>query len=215
MPTWPNTETHLVRRLADPADDAAWSRFDLLYRPVIYRYARSAGLQHSDAEALVGEVLTRVFRASVRWANTDGQEASKSERPDRFRAWLQRVSKNALLNLVTRQLKERGTGGTSHQIALSGRAVPDDVQRIRWESEHREHLFRMAAREVQPNVPEDHWNVFWQSHIEEQSIADVAEQFGQSIGSVYAIRSRVLKRLRVAVQHMETFVDQPIGEVPQ
>ena len=73
MNQWPNTEPTLVERLADPRDDAAWNRFDTLYRPVVYRYARTRGLQHSDAETLVAEVMSRVFRAAGRWSKDSGK----------------------------------------------------------------------------------------------------------------------------------------------
>lgn len=210
MPQWPDTEATLVRRLADRDDDAAWNRFDLLYRPVIYRYARSSGLQHSDAETIVAEVMTRVFRAAQRWASP-----SDSQRPDHFRAWLQRVSKNALLNLVTRQLQRRGTGGTSHQLNLAGRPEPDDAARSRWEHQHRQHVFRIAAREVQATVDEDHWAIFWQTHVEGRPANEAAKEFGHSIGSVYAIRSRLVKRLRIAVDAIESLSHQTAGGIDQ
>ncbi|MEM6469114.1 MAG: sigma-70 family RNA polymerase sigma factor [Planctomycetota bacterium] len=206
MSSWPDTEPTLVHRLGDRSDEAAWARFDELYRPVIYRFARSEGLQHSDAEALVAEVMSRVFRAAGRWASgADGERRIQADaRPTRFRAWLCRVARNALLNLVTRQLKQRGTGGTSHQLSMVGRPHPNDFARERWEAEHRQHVFRLAALRVQAGVDDLHWQVFWQSHIEGMSIPDVAAQFDQSIGSVYAIRSRLLKRLRSAVEQISS-----------
>lgn len=201
MNHWPNTEPTLVERLADPRDDAAWNRFDTLYRPVVYRYARTRGLQHSDAETLVAEVMSRVFRAAGRWSKDSGQGASS--RPLRFTAWLRRVAENALLNLVTRQLSRRGTGGTSHQLSLVGRPLPDDASRIEWERQHRRHLFVTAAGVVQSRVDADHWTIFWQTHVDGVPIEQAAKQSGRSVGAVYAIRSRIVRRLREAVMCIE------------
>ena len=242
MNPWPDTESTLVRRLGDPRDDEAWSRFDSLYRPVIYRYARSRGLQHADAETLVGEVMSRVFRAAERWSQSPKQESLASgqdtsdvmhntndentldetaedsarpqlkstEQPTRFRAWLCRVAENALLNLVTRQLSRRGTGGTSHQISLSGRPIADDDSRSRWELEHRQHVFLAAAGQVKTQVDETQWQLFWKTHVDGVPIPEAADQAGSSIGMAYAIRSRILKRLRDAVARIER-LDDPLS----
>jgi RNA polymerase sigma-70 factor (ECF subfamily) len=197
MNQWPNIESALVERLCHPRDDAAWNRFDALYRPVVYRYARARGLQHSDAETLVAEVMSRVFRAAGRWSNDSPQDGSS--RPLRFTGWLRRVAENALLNLVTRQLSRRGTGGTSHQLSLAGRSVPDDASRIEWERQHRQHLFVTAAGVVQSRVDAEHWKIFWQTHVDGVPIDQAAKQSGRSIGAVYAIRSRIVRQLREAV----------------
>ncbi|MCO8120864.1 sigma-70 family RNA polymerase sigma factor [Stieleria sp. TO1_6] len=201
MSHWPDTQPTLLQRIADPRDDAAWNRFDALYRPVIYRYARSRGLQHSDAEALVADVIARVFRAAQRWSTES--EPGDSDRPLKFSAWLHRVSENALLNLVTRQLSRRGTGGTSHQLSLAGRPLPDDQSRTDWQREQQQHLFVTAASVVKSQVESEQWLIFWQTHVDGVSIARAAELSGRSIGSVYAIRSRVLRRLRQAVTRIE------------
>ena len=210
MTRWPDTERTLVQRLADPRDDAAWTRFDAMYRPVVYRYARSRGLQHSDAESLVSEVMSRVFRAASRWSN--GSDDERDQRPTKFSAWLHRVAENALLNLVTRQLLRRGTGGTSHQLTMAGRAIPDDLAHTMWERQHRDHLFVTAAGLVQARVSPDHWSVFWQTHVDGVPIAEVAEQTGRSLGAIYAIRSRIIKHLREAVAGLERLDALELGE---
>ncbi|QDV86712.1 RNA polymerase sigma factor [Planctomycetes bacterium TBK1r] len=210
MHPWPDTEPKLVRRLADSRDDAAWNRFDTLYRPVIYRYARGRGLQHSDAETLVAEVMSRVFRAASRWSSHFEQD--NPARPQRFRAWLRRIAENALLNLVTRQLSKRGTGGTSAQISLSQRARADDASRIEWNRQHQQHLFVTAAGNVQSKVDAEHWKIFWQTHVDGLSIEQAAQQSGRSIGSVYAIRSRIVRRLRDAVTRIEQLEDVGLRE---
>lgn len=201
MNPWPDTEPTLVQRLADPSDDVAWNRFDSLYRPVVYRYARSRGLQHSDAETLVADVMSRVFRAASRWSSQ--QNDSQGERPTRFRAWLHRIAENALLNLVTRQLSRRGTGGTSHQLSMAGRAIPDEASRLQWLQQHRQHLFVIAAGQVQAQVDKEHWSIFWQTHVDGMSIEQAAVQSGRTIGSVYAIRSRMVRRLREVVSCLQ------------
>ena len=210
MNRWPDTESKLVLRLADAGDDAAWNQFDTLYRPVIYRYARSRGLQHSDAESLVADVMSRVFRAASRWSGQPGDD--DDARPQRFRAWLRRIADNALLNLVTRQLSRRGTGGTSAQVSLAQRVRPDQASKLEWDRQHQQHLFLSAASRVQSEVDDEHWRIFWQTHVDGVSIQHAARQSGRSIGSVYAIRSRIVRRLRDAVERIERLDQTPLVE---
>lgn len=198
MTSWPETRSTLLRLLRDPEDHAAWERFDAIYRPVIYRFARARGLQHSDADVLVSEVMTRVFRAATRWST------GSLESPQRFRSWLYRIAQNALLNQVTRQIARVGTGGTSHQLALADRAAVDPHLQQLWEGEHQRQVFAAAALSVQSEVDAEHWTLFWQTHVEEVSIEDAARSHSRSVGSVYAIRSRVLRRLRETVQRIES-----------
>ncbi|MEO1526223.1 MAG: sigma-70 family RNA polymerase sigma factor [Planctomycetota bacterium] len=201
MNSWPETRSTLLRLVRDPQDQAAWERFDAHYRPVIYRFARARGLQHSDADTIVSEVMARVFRAAKRWS---GPDAQASEQPQRFRAWLHRVARNALLNQVTRQIARRGTGGTSHQLALADRAIVDDAMQRLWEGEHQRQLFSAAALHVQAEVDPQHWIIFWQTHVEDVSVDEAANRHSRSVGSVYAIRSRILRRLRETVTRMES-----------
>ena len=207
--SWPDTESSLLGRLGDRSDDEAWIRFDQLYRPVIYRHAIARGLQHSDAELVVSDVMSRVFRAASRWSG--GEDDSDSSKPRRFRSWLHRVAENSLLNLVTRELARRGTGGTSHQMALSGRPRADSDDRMIWEQQQTQQLFQLAAGHVQASVEAKQWEIFWQTHIDGIPIAEVARQSGRSVGAIYALRSRVLRQLRAVVQQLRELDDPQVG----
>ena len=56
------TSESLILRVKDPANATAWSAFLAIYRPVIYRLARSRGLQDADAEDLAQQVLVSISR---------------------------------------------------------------------------------------------------------------------------------------------------------
>ncbi len=47
------TPASLLERLRQRADHAAWGRFVELYTPLLYYWARRAGLQQQDAADLV------------------------------------------------------------------------------------------------------------------------------------------------------------------
>ncbi|HBE71135.1 MAG TPA: sigma-70 family RNA polymerase sigma factor, partial [Planctomycetaceae bacterium] len=75
----PETRASLIEELADPAAQAAWTRFVRLYQPIVYRVAIARGLQHADAEDLSQEVMVTVGRR----IDSFDTEASGS-----FRGWL-------------------------------------------------------------------------------------------------------------------------------
>ena len=195
MNRWPETEPSLLRRLVDPANDQAWRRFDSLYRPAVYRYARQGGLAESDAEEVAVDVMRRVATAARRW--------SEQRPPRHFGAWLQRVARNSLLNLVTRELARRGTGGTSNLRRLSQRAEPTGDDHQRWQRQRQETLLRQAAKAMREQFDADTCDVFWRTHVHGQPIGEVAERFGKSAGAVYAIRSRLVRWLREEVERLE------------
>ena len=99
MTDFPETNSDLLLRIRSAEDREAWDQFVSMYRPVIYRMARRGGLQDADAQDLVQQVFVAVAGAIGRW--DAGGNA-------RFRHWLRRVTKNATLNTLTRQPKDRG-----------------------------------------------------------------------------------------------------------
>lgn len=195
MQPWPDTRDTLLARLQNPADQQAWDEFAELYQPLIYRFARGRGLQDADASDITQRVLWTVARAADRWEpGTDR---------GRFRGWLARVTTNAVINLVSRQRRHRGSGLSSVWDLLE--KTPDDQDGLEsaWMHERQCQLFRYAANQVRGHFSEDVWAAFWKTAVENQSSEQVASELGKSIGSVYAARSRVLARLRKTVQNIE------------
>jgi RNA polymerase sigma-70 factor (ECF subfamily) len=70
-------------------------------------------------------------------------------------------------------------------------------------NEYRRELFRWAAECVREQVAPRQWLMFWQTSVEERPIADVAQEFGMTVGSVYIARSRVTKRIRLMIREYE------------
>jgi RNA polymerase sigma-70 factor (ECF subfamily) len=133
----PDTRQSLIFRLRDPGNAAAWSEFVALYEPLIYDLGRRKGLQEADARDLCQEVLLNVSRAVDRW---DPDPARGT-----FRGWLSRITRNLLVNFLSRQYHPRGSGTTSVQELLTAQPAADQTASALFDAEYRRRVFRWAA----------------------------------------------------------------------
>ncbi len=189
----PDTRHSLILRLTDKRDIEAWDHFVSIYQPLVYRLARKKGLQDADAHEVVQEVMVAVSRAVDRW--------DPNQELGRFRDWLFTIARNLVINYVTRRKHAGiGTGDTAIQILLSQQQVESDESSGEFDAEFRREVFHWAAAEVRKQVRQTTWDAFWQTSIKGRSVVDVADELNMSVGAVHIARSRVLGRLRDAVQ---------------
>lgn len=199
MPEFPETSESLIVRVREPSNQAAWDQFEQLYRPVIFRIARAKGLQHSDSLDLVQQVLMSVSAAIGRY--------EKQSEGMRFRNWLSRVTRNAILKALSRGPRYPAAGGTDALNLL--RDVPaDDATEALIDLEYRREVFVRAAARVRAEVQEETWLAFEATVLQEVPIEVAAKRFGMSTGSIYAARSRIMRRLRMAVKDLETIDEE-------
>ncbi len=187
MNNWPETNASLIRRIRESADEAAWTQFLAIYRPVVLRLAICRGLQHADAEDLTQQVFSSVAAAIEKY------RPKRDEK--QFRYWLGRISRNAILNAITRnptlktelwEMERLCEEPVKHDGALSAELLRlARVEAIRW-----------AANEVKPEFTTDTWQMFWLSTVEGQSVDDVVLQMGRSRGAIYIARCRVIQRIK-------------------
>jgi RNA polymerase sigma factor (sigma-70 family) len=194
---FPETRESLLLRLADPADQEAWTQFTSIYRPLIYRVARRQGLQDADALEVVQRVLLSVLDSIDRW-QAEPQRA-------RFRTWLHTVARNAVVDHLRSVHRDAGEGGTTANLRLQGAADAQvAVVEGDWDQELQREVFRWAAREIRPEFEDTTWLAFWLSAVDGLPISTVADELGKSTGAVYIARSRVMQRFRDKVNQYES-----------
>jgi RNA polymerase sigma factor (sigma-70 family) len=192
---FPETRDSLLVQARSPANREAWDQFALIYRPVIYRLARQRGLQDADAQDLAQQVLMAVASAIGSF--------EKSSEEARFRHWLRRVARNAIINALSRMPRDRPAGGTSAQELLLAQLNVDPESDIQIELEYRRELYLRAARMVRGDVEVETWRAFEMTVIENLSIEEAAARLDKPVGTIYASRSRIMRRLREAVRELE------------
>jgi RNA polymerase sigma-70 factor, ECF subfamily len=192
---FPETRDSLLVQVRTPANREAWDEFSLIYRPVIYRLARRQGLQDADAQDLAQRVLMAVASALGSW--------EKASQVVRFRHWLRRVARNAIINALSRQPRDRAEGGTAIQDLLLEQPSIDEPADAEIELEYRRELYLRAAKIVRADVVAETWRAFELTVIEGHSSDEAAVELGKSVGTIYAARSRVMRRLRKVVQELE------------
>ncbi|MGB7346625.1 MAG: sigma-70 family RNA polymerase sigma factor [Pirellulaceae bacterium] len=190
----PDTRESLIARLPDHTDRAAWHEFVELYEPLIYGIGRRHGLQRADAGDLVQDVLVAVAN-SIQNFEPDRQRG-------RFRSWLFRIARNQSL-LQLRKLKHHvpGTGDSDVSRMLHNHAA-DDPTETEFDAAFRRRAFRWAARRVRENVQSATWEAFSRTAIGGESPQSVADAMKIEVGAVYLSRSRVMAKLRRAVENV-------------
>jgi RNA polymerase sigma-70 factor (ECF subfamily) len=119
----------------------------------------------------------------------------------KFRSWLFTIARNHLINERKKQLRESPVGGIT---ALT------DLQLIQQASSdshdesvaYRKEAILFAASRVRSQMESKTWQAFWKTTIESQSCQLVAQELKMGVASVYAARSRTLRKIREQIQLM-------------
>jgi RNA polymerase sigma-70 factor (ECF subfamily) len=183
------TQISLLARLTDSDNSVAWRTFIEIYQPVIYRSLRAKGLQHFDADDVTQQILMSVAKSL----------ASRPHDPNRgrFRTWLSRVIRNAAINAMQRVYRDQAAGGSQ---ALELMAIlpdrSDESDESLFDREQQRQFFHHIAGLIQTEFEPSTWQAFWRTTVDGESIEKVAGELGKQVGSVYAARSRIMKRMR-------------------
>jgi RNA polymerase sigma-70 factor (ECF subfamily) len=181
------TPASLLERLRQPGQEQAWSRLVELYTPLLYAWARRAGLHAEDA----ADLLQDVFAILVRKLPDFTYDSHRS-----FRAWLRTLLMNRWRDGRRRAAVRPAEVGHPDLDALAASASDEFFA----DAEYYRQLVGQALRLIRPEFRDVTWKA-WTGHgLEGRPAAEVARELGLSEGAVFAAKFRVLQRLRRELQ---------------
>lgn len=187
----PETRPSLLIRVRDQEDRDAWDEFSEIYRPVIVRMARFKGMQPADCEDLAQQVLLSISKTIHNWQPDPGRA--------KFSTWVKRIAHNAILNAITRTAPDQATGNGDFDALCEENQIHSDADSELLRTEYRRSVFQWASNQIRNEFTQETWMSFWRTAVEGMDVDRAAKELGRTRGSVYASRSRVMRRLKQKV----------------
>ncbi len=176
------TPASLLDRLRRPAQPEASARFVELYTPLLYYWARRAGLASPEAADLVQDVFVVLLQKLPEFTY---------DRHKSFRAWLRTVT----LNKWRENHRRDGAVERAAEVLPSDLAAPDNTVDLD-EAEYRQRLVSRVLQVMRADFQPATWKAFWECVACDRPAADVAGDLGLTVKAVYLAKARVLRRLR-------------------
>ncbi|HIQ20160.1 MAG TPA: RNA polymerase sigma factor [Planctomycetes bacterium] len=181
-------------------EPSAWNRFVQLFVPVLYHRCRKKGLQPSDAEDVVQEVLLRVA------AKIDTFHRSKEGQT--FRGWLWTITDRKIVDhFRSRGRSPPAVGGTDAGRQMQQLAADDPTTtEAAFQPDSDCLLARRLLELIRADFSEATWQAFWRMTVEGEKASEIAADLGKSAQAVRQDKYRVLRRFR---QEWEAFQAGP------
>lgn len=186
------TQTHasMFARLASSPSTAnpAWAEFLDRYGDLIRSFCRSHGLQTSDTEDVLQDVLLGLNKAIPGFA----YDPSKG----RFRGYL----KTATLHAIYRTFRQdKALAPLEERESMVASANSDANVDEKWEHAWRQYHLRRAFAQLGAEVSSRDLQAFERYALQGEDANNVAKDLSLSLDALYQIKSRCTKRLAALV----------------
>ncbi|WP_437193829.1 RNA polymerase sigma factor [Planctomicrobium sp. SH527] len=175
------TRSSLLTQLKGEAAEHAWEEFLKIYRPLILRTVRGAGVRPQDIDDAVQDVLVQLLRVLPTF--------SYQRKRGFFRHWLRHVTTNKAIDFHRRR-----TGCLNIGDQLEGVSSP--VSDDHWMREFRLGMLQTAMASLESEFRSNTWKCFVLHALENRPAEETARAVGVSTNAVYINTSRVVSRLR-------------------
>ena len=189
----PSLSTSLLDRVQQMQPEA-WSRMVSVFTPIVYRWARQAGLSGSDA----ADVVQDVFIAIAKRIGSFQRQRSQGS----FRSWLATITRNRIRDSFRQQQRSPGAiGGTAALNRLNDLESPtiptdDELDKSISVASLDAYLPQQVLQIVKADCDQRTWQAFWLTTVMGDAATDVADRLEMNVASVYQAKSRILRRLR-------------------
>ena len=171
----------------------AWSKLGHIYYPLLFDWAKKAGLQDSDAADIVQDVFSIVFKSISRF--------HKDRPADTFRGWLWTITRNEIRGWFRKQkamqAKARRLLRESSNRVRSrlGKTMIPKFTKLSQNSPT-ESLFVQRAAEAIRGTSKNISGGFLAGHRRRSLVHRDCRKLNMSTGAVHQAKFRVLARLR-------------------
>lgn len=179
------TRTSLLARVRDPRDNAAWTEFDGIYRPILARYAAARGLSPAD----VDDVVQHCMAALVKHMRSFEYDPGKGS----FRGFLKTIVNNHIRDRNRARREHRAKTGVLDAAPDPAEGPADAFERECRRGEFH-YCFKLIAGEFKP-IEAD---IFRMRFLSQAAMEEVCSKFGVTREYVDKLGWRIRRRLREA-----------------
>jgi len=192
------TSLTLLERLKVREPDG-WNRFCRVYGPLVYGWARHAGLQNSDASDVAQDVFLVVARRIAEFQRVHNRN---------FRNWLWTISHN-VIQAHNRKLRNHpvAVGGTTGNLRFAELADIDSADHSGSEFDDRSGIVLRVLHLLREEVTESAWQAFWRTAVGGETASIVAADLGLTTWAVYKTKARLLHRVRLELDGLVVWED--------
>lgn len=185
--------TLLGRLRTAPDDAAAWNEFAQRYGGMMLRWCRVWGLQESDAQDVVQNVLLELSRQMREFRYDSGGS---------FRAWLKTVARRAWMKYLEARTRHTAIGDADTLAQLRDPTAEDDLVR-HLEEEYERQLLQQALDRVKLRVKANTFEAFRLTALEGVSGKEAAKQLGMPVSHVYVAKGNVQKMIAEEITELD------------
>ncbi len=195
------TRASLLERLRLWSDNASWQEFFDTYWKLIYRAARSAGLNREDAEEVVQETIVEVAREMPNFQYRPPAEGGS------FKQWLRNKTRWRILDhlrgsdWVARKTADRLEEPDGKPLATTEVLGPE--LEAQWDREWECSIVERALQRLKRQIDSRRYQIFYLLELQDWAAREVARQVGVSLPVVYTTRFRVGKVFRKIVEQLK------------
>jgi RNA polymerase sigma-70 factor (ECF subfamily) len=187
-----DTPLSLLDQLRQHPDEAGWQRLVALYTPLLHHWLRRFAIASADADDLVQETLTVLFKGLP--------EFQHNQQTGAFRRWLRTTLVHRVLHFLRQRRRHQGLGGAEAERILHDLEDPASDQSRQWDLEHDRHLAARLLDLIQPEFQPTTWRAFHLLALEGVTSEQAGRELGITPNAALVARCRVVQRLRQAAR---------------
>lgn len=191
-----NTNKSLLQRAKLDPQSEAWFQLNNIYDPLIAGWIVRAGVEESEVSDIAQEVMQALAQ--------DLENFEHNGRQGAFRSWLKTVTINRCRRYWDKKkrllpIAKLPSAESATRILNELEDPGSDVSDL-WDSEHDSFVLNKVMQLIQREFDAREYEIFVQNCIKGESAKSISDQFEVTVGNVYKIKFRVLKRLKEAAE---------------